>query len=132
MTGSVVAMAFMGVLPPPPPADVTPSAVNWADIIATDVAIASGSNSDQTISSISVTIRLEITYTGAGLIGYSKNGGTNTSITSGGTILVDVTNTLHFTATAIGSSANGTVTIKNLSDGSTTLDTFTYTLTVTG
>lgn len=105
--------------------DMTPAAVDWANISGSSGA----TNSAQTISSINQAITLTITYTGSGDIQYSKNGGTYTSISSGGTISVVVSDTLAFKANVSSGSASGTVTVTNSSGGSTTLDTFTYSVT---
>lgn len=111
--------------------DVTPDAVNWADIGPGD---SPQSNADQTLQNFDGTITLEANWTGSGAFGgYSLNGGGYTIIANGGTVDVTDGDTLNwrFTRTVVGTST-GTVTITNESDGSATLDTFTYSVTGTG
>lgn len=113
-------------------ADVTPDAVNWANVSVTSSSPASVSNAAQTISGISTSIVLTITYTGSGVIKYGQNGGALTTISSGGTITVSSGDTLYFNASRTGGAGtdSGTVTVTNTSDSSTVLDTFTYSCTV--
>lgn len=110
------------------PADVTPNAVNWANIGPGNEP---QNNANQTISGIDTTITLEANFTGSGLLYYSKNGGAFTFIANGGQVSVANTDTLRWqVANAAPGSVTGTVTITNESDGSATLDTFTYNVTL--
>ena len=112
--------------------DVTPDAVNWANVSVSSSSPATASNAIQTFTGIDAPITLEVTWTGTGVIKYSKNGGAWTSIATGG-ITVSVGDTLAFQASRTGSAgtSSGTVTVKNLSESpDTTLDTWTYSCTV--
>ena len=107
-------------------ADVTPNAVNWADISGAT----SGTNANQTINgtSVSITISAEITG-GAFNLNYSLAGGGFTAYTAPISVNGLAGQTLRWQAsTDPGIPASGTVTIRNDSDGSATLDTFTVTL----
>lgn len=102
--------------------DVTPNAVNWADISGATPQ----SNANQTISGIDATISISLGKTGSGILTYDLNGAGFTAYSGA----FNVTNgqTLRFQLSGAGTS--GTVTVTNDSDGSTTLDTFTYSLTL--
>ncbi len=112
-------------------ADVTPDAVNWANVSVTSSSPAAASNAAQTISGISTAITITVTYTGAGVIKYSQNGGALTTIASGGTLVASSGDTLYFNASRTGGAGtdSGTVTVTNTT-GSATLDTFDYSCTV--
>ena len=105
-------------------ADLIPDTVNWADISgATE-----GDNANQTISGISPSITIGTTITGGAFtLQYSIAGGGFTTysapfaVSNGQTVRWKVT-------TFFETPVSGTVTVKNDSDGGTTLDTFTYTL----
>ena len=129
--------AFIGVMGK---RDVTPAAVNWANIVANDF----GSNADQTISDIDVPITLRATMssvvlsplTTAGLHIYV--GGVEIdfeAFANGGFVEATVNdgNNVHFVAdvsgTLPGDNATCTVTVTNQTDGAATLDTFTINLT---
>jgi hypothetical protein len=104
--------------------DVTPDAVNWADISGTDFA----ANANQTISGISGSITISLSISGADdfeTISYRINSGSYV----GYTVPFSVSNgqTLNFAVAVLPSTtAGGTVTVRNDSSGSATLDTFTY------
>jgi|GEM_PF-2489667 len=102
--------------------DITPAAVNWADISDG----ASGSNANQTITSIDTSISLSFSYSGTGTVTVvaSVNGGANEI----SPITVSSGDTVSFTASS-GGGGTGTVTVVNDTDSSTTLDTFSVTLT---
>lgn len=112
--------------------DVTPAAVNWANISVTASGVAAGSNADQTITAINAQITLDISWTGTGAtFTYIKNGMAPVSIVSGDDVIMNAGDYLHFACqrTTTGTSS-GTVTVTNVTDASTVLDTFTYSLTV--
>ena len=109
--------------------DVTPDALNWANISGTAVA----SNANQTLSGISTTgIRLhfDVTVTdGSGTLEYDVNNGANVGFVDNDTLTWLKTQTLSFTATWVsGASWAGTVSVKNASAGLVELDSFTFTV----
>lgn len=109
------------------PADVTPAAVNWANI---GPGTSPQNNANQTISGIDATINLEINADSAGLLKYSKNGGAFTIIANGGQVSVSNGDTVRWEVSAAApGTVSGTITITNESDGSAVLDTFTYSVT---
>ncbi|MEL6758505.1 MAG: hypothetical protein AAFP81_18910 [Pseudomonadota bacterium] len=116
------------------PPDVTPNAVNWANISGAETA----SNANQTINGIdtAITLRIEYTATGApaAILGASINGGAFNNVNSGNTITVNNGDTVRFQVVAFGTagSVSGTVTVINQSDGDATLDTFTYSVSTVG
>lgn len=120
MTGAMLAAVLVGVTGG---SDVTPAAVDWANISGGSI----GFTDAKTISDINTAISLQVTFTGTDLDGfyYQINSGALVMIASGGSFSVSNTNTVAYAAIA-SVVASGTVTITNLSDGSTVLDTFTY------
>jgi len=102
--------------------DVTPNAVNWANITGST----SGSNANQTIDGISSSISVGASLTGSGILSYSLNGAGFTAYST--PVSVSNGQTLRWTVDAV-FATNGTVTVTNQSDGAITLDTFTYDLT---
>lgn len=109
------------------PADVTPDAVNWANI---GPGTSPQSNANQTINGIDTTITLEINADSAGLFEYSLNSGSFTFIANGGQVPVSNGDTLRWRVSpAAPGTVSGTITITNESDGSAVLDTFTYSVT---
>lgn len=110
--------------------DVTPDAIDWGNISDTASPIATATTTTETFTGISAPIDVRVTYTGSYLaVTYSLNGGGGTTLNSGDTISIVNNDTLAFTFSA-NASTSGTATVINDSDGSTTLDTFTVTLTV--
>jgi len=110
------------------PADVTPAAVNWANIGPGNEP---QNNANQTISGIDTTINLEMNRTGSGLVYYSKNGGAFTFLANGDTVSVANNDTLRWqVANVAPGTVSGTVTITNASDGDAAIDTFTYNVTL--
>jgi hypothetical protein len=106
-------------------ADVTPNAVNWADISGTS---GPGSvNANQTINGIDTTITISASNSGPGTLLYDLNGAGFVAYTAP----FGVTNgqTLRWQITSDLGEVNGTITVTNDSDSSTTLDTFTYSVT---
>lgn len=127
-------MSFFGAAAGQTAGDVTPAAVNWANITSpTNV------NADQTISSIGVPITLRATVSGAGgtgaiTIGVWVNGSAVAAIpapSDGSSVEWSVVSgdTVHFACTIFGGTRTGTVTVTNQSDGGASLDTFTYNVT---
>lgn len=111
--------------------DKTPDAVNWANIGPGN---SPQTNANQTISGIDGSITLEVNYTGSGAaLFYSIDGGSFTPVANGGQFSVSNGQTVRFqfTRTVTGTSS-GTVTVTNESDGSASLDTFTYSVDGTG
>lgn len=107
--------------------DVTPDAVDWANI--SFASPGGSSNANQTIAGVDVAILLQITWTNTGLtLTYDINDGAGVGLTSGDSFAISSGQTLSFTATRAGPGSN-VVTITNLSDSSTILDTFTVTAT---
>lgn len=119
---------FTGATPIVTP-DPTPA---WGNISVASSSPASVATSAVAINGITSAIELAITFTGAGVIAYRVNGGVYIDLTSGDSFFVSPTNTVQFKATRTGSAGtnSGTVTVTNVTDSSTTLDTFTYSATV--
>lgn len=110
-----------------PPPDLTPNAVNWANISDTDNR---AENSNQTISGITVPITLEATSSDPDIQLFPIVNGTELNA---GAFIVSSGDTVRFEAFHNQQSAqSGTVTVRNTSDGNVTLDTFTVSLAATG
>jgi hypothetical protein len=108
--------------------DKTPDAVNWANIGPGNEP---QNNANQTLQNFDGSLDLEMNRTGSGLVYYSLNGGSFTFIADGGQVSVSDGDTLRWqVANAAPGTVSGTVTITNESDGSTSLDTFTYNVTL--
>jgi hypothetical protein len=102
--------------------DVVPAAVNWADI--NFLTPGSASNANQTISGITGSITLAVSWGGAVLeLEYNIDDGASTPISNGGTLSISNGQTLNFTA-AMNSPDIDTVGVANQSDGGASLDTF--------
>lgn len=100
--------------------DVTPSPTpNWADTSGVLVA----STNIQQIQGINAPVSLTTSWTGLGGVSIFVNG-VQTILTNPGTVVVHNNDNVGFQAFNTGTS--GTVTVKNASDSSVTLDTFTY------
>lgn len=105
--------------------DVTPAAIAFTNANGSIFAV----TNTQTISAINSPITLQVSRTGVGYLSSIKNG-TVMPLASGGTISLINGDTLAFGVTnGVGSTITGTVTVTNLSDGSTVLATFTYAVT---
>jgi len=108
--------------------DVTPNAVNWADINV--FGVSTGTNANQTISGINQTITLSVEWTVvAGTLSsfsYRKNSGAYTTMVSGGTFTVVNNDTVNFRVICpnTGYVELSDITVKNTSDGNAVLDTF--------
>lgn len=111
--------------------DVTPNAVNWTDQTASGSGTQTTTTNTQTITGINAPIVLTLTYTNTATWSYIKNGGTPTTFASGATLSVSVNDTLAFRCSN-GSTVTSVLTIVNTTDSSTTLDTTTSTITVSG
>ncbi len=114
-------------------ADVTPAAVNWADIAVSDPGLGIEENADQTISAIDATIQIKVTLSGDGLVGWKKNGvlvggrefnSKTVAANSGDAFRVSISAIVDGFGT--GAYVSGTATVTNESDGSAVLDTFNY------
>lgn len=106
-------------------ADVTPNAVNWGNISGTT----SGTNANQTVNGCSTSITISMTYVGGADIEYSLDGAAFVAYTVPFSVNAQTGQTLRWQATTDGGiPASGTVTIRNDSDASAVLDTFTVTL----
>ncbi len=122
---SLMLFALAGSLRTP---DKTPDAVNWANIGPGNEP---QNNANQTLQNFDGSINLEMNRTGSGLVYYSLNGGSFTFIADGAQVSVSDGDTLRWqVANAAPGTVTGTVTITNESDGSTSLDTFTYNVTL--
>jgi hypothetical protein len=105
--------------------DVTPNAVNWANVSG----VSPQANANQTIDGITSSISISLTGMDVNTLAYYR-------INSGSYVLYtapfSVSNgqTLNFQMQALpATSPSGTITVRNDSSGSATLDTFTYSLT---
>lgn len=115
-----------------PGSDVTPTAVNWANI--SESTTGTGSNATQTIAAIDAPITLRASWTSSGstptLYVYRNGALLASSSTSPIDFTVSVGQTVNFAVSVPSSgSASGTVTVTNQSDAAATLDTFTYAVT---
>jgi len=108
--------------------DVPSPTPSWNDVYATN----SGATNYQTISGITVPLTITATDTGGSLLYYSLNGQYNV-YTGGFTVHAgDVLNWIPQNTPAERASMTrltGTVTITNVTDSNTVLDTFSYSLT---
>ena len=113
-------------------ADVTPAAVNWADVTGDNFQLATTAMLQ--ITGITSTITLRVTYTGSGYdrqysVQSTAAFGTGTAIASNGTFTVSNGQYLGFGSRSTGlpytQSTNWTIT--NVSDGDAVLDTVTTT-----
>lgn len=127
MSGAIAAVGGSGILSGGGSGggDATPAALNWTNAQGDVIAF----TNNQTISGINTPISLKVTWTGAGGVAVSQNTGF-TSIANGASFIAKNADVIAFGLSNGGLGvATGTVTITNLSDGSTVLDTFTYSVT---
>lgn len=107
--------------------DVTPNAVNWADITSV---IGVGSNANQTLAGVSsgILLHFDVTIsTGTGTLEYDVNDGTPVAFVDNDTLTWLLGQTLSFTATQSGGIGfTGSVSVKNASAGMVELDSFTF------
>lgn len=102
--------------------DVTPNAVNWADLSGTSPQ----SNANQTINGCSGSIVLSATNSSSGTLLYSLAGAAFTAYLSPFSVDAAAGQTLRWQVTSAIGTKVGTVTVTNDTDGGATLDTFTY------
>jgi hypothetical protein len=107
--------------------DVTPNAVNWNDVVSA----VSATTNTVTITGINTAINLSISYTGysVGVFDVYKNG-TEFSLTDNNPYTLSVSNNdqvYFFYNGGAGEETTVSVTVTNVSDGNTVLDTFTMT-----
>lgn len=105
--------------------DVTPDAVNWANVSGASPQ----ANANQTISGITSSISISLSLSGTSgeaiFLDYRINSGSY--VTYSTPFSVSNGDTLNFRVSTIsGGAGAGTVTVTNDSSGSATLDTFTY------
>jgi len=99
---------------------IVPGALSWSNIYGR----VAGDTNLQTISGITVPISIGAGHTGAGGLGYIKNG---VASAYAGPFTVSAGDTLAWSILGDGDdTVSGTVTVKNNSDGSATLASFTY------
>lgn len=109
--------------------DVTPNAVNWANIGPTSAG--SGTNASQTVQGCTIAITLSITNSGSGIVEYRLDSGSYVTYTAPFSVDARTGQTLDWRVSPIApGNVTGTVTVKNDSDGAATLDTFTYDVTL--
>lgn len=106
----------------PAAADVTPNAVNWANVSGPNPQ----SNANQTVNGCSGTINISTTNSSIGILYYSLDGAAFTAYSGAFSVDALTGQTLRWQIAGVGS---GTITVINDSDSGTTLDTFTYTTT---
>lgn len=117
--------------------DVTPSAVNWADISVTNPETGVESNATQTILAIDTSILIRASWTSSSPSPakgrWYKNGAAVTGfVATPADVTASVNDVLYFEMTAktaglfTGNYDGGTVTVKNITDASTTIDTFAF------
>ena len=108
-----------------PNVDVTPNAVNWGNISGST----SGTNANQTINGTSGSITISASQVGGYDLEYSLDGAAFTAYTAPFSVNGLAGQTLRWQASTDGGiPASGTVTVRNDSDASAVLDTFTVTL----
>lgn len=121
MTGAVAAALFGATVG----TDVVPNPLDWADIYGDTVA----ENTDLTITGITAPTTLKVTYTGAGNVLYVLNSGAGTVIASGGTLVVNNGDTLHWRVYTVTVEVSGVITVVNHSNGDSPVDTMNYDVT---
>ena len=110
--------------------DVTPNAVNWANVVGNEVC----QSSMLQITGINTTITLRLTYTGLGYdrrysVQSTANFGTGTAIASNGTFTISNGQYLGFQNQVQYDDVNNVTsyTLTNVSDGNAVIDTFSLT-----
>jgi len=117
--------SMMGVMSEAGSQDVTPDAIDWANISGADVA----NTTDETVTGIYNTIDLyyDIVNNGAAPIVYYRiDSGTWQFLNAGSTNTFTVSNnqTVGWQVVASFGTVNSTITVKNASDAGATIDTF--------
>lgn len=105
--------------------DVTPNAVNWAAVSG----VSPQANANQTVDGCSRSITLSAVNSSSGTLKYSLAGGAFTAYLAPFSVDAAAGQTLRWQVESAIGTKTGTVTVKNDSDGGTTLDTFTYNVT---
>lgn len=118
--------------------DVTPDAVNWANITTSPAGLGFGHNATQAITGIDTTIQVKAAWTSTSSSPakgvWFKNGAmvgsyAPTPVTVSARSGDDLAFYMNcVTSSTSGNYDSGTVTVTNESDSSTSLDTFTFTL----
>ena len=106
--------------------DTTPDPISWADFSG----LSSANSTVQTFSGINTAISVQLSVTATSMnVRYRVNAGTWTAFSSStpATISVNAGDSLEFSVFGLGSST-GTITITNLTSGSTVLDTTNWTV----
>lgn len=111
--------------------DVTPNAVNWANVSGASPQ----ANANQTVDGCSRSITISMAKSGTtgtpSVVDYRIASGTYTTYTVPFSIDALAGQTLNWRVSLLAPGAGtGTITVTNDSDGSATLDTFTYNLTI--
>ena len=107
--------------------DVTPNAVNWANISS---ASSPAANANQTVNGCSRSITISAANSGSGILSYRLDSGSSTPYSAPFSVDAAGGQTLNWqVAATLGNTVTGTITVTNDSDSSTTLDTFTYDVT---
>lgn len=117
--------SMMGVMSEAGSQDVTPDAIDWANISGADVA----NTTDETVTGIYNTINLyyDIVNNGAAPIVYYRiDSGTWQFLNAGSTNTFTVSNnqTVGWQVVASFGTVNSTITVKNASDAGATIDAF--------
>ncbi|MEH6743912.1 hypothetical protein [Hyphomonas sp.] len=106
------------------PADLTPNAVDWANISSGSSPAA---NANQTINGCNQPITISAVNSGTSLLSYSLDSGSYTSYTGPFSVDAVTGQTLNWQIAAAGvGEETGGITVINDSDSGVTLDTFTY------
>lgn len=103
--------------------DFVPGALNWTIASSTVVSITEATNS-QTLAGITRAILLRITSSATATMEYRKNGGSWTSISSGGQVSVSNGDTMEWRMSVGPPGGTVTFSVYNDSAGGTLLDTF--------
>lgn len=106
--------------------DVTPNAVNWANISS---ASSPAANANQTVNGCSRSITISAANSGSGFLEYRLDSGSYVTYSAPFSVNALAGQTLNWRISAFAGTVTGTITVTNDSDSSTTLDTFTYDVT---
>lgn len=108
--------------------DVTPDAVNWANVSG----VQPQANANQTINGITSSITISLSYVGDfPVIEYRINSGSYVSYAAPFSVSNGQTLNFRISVLPLSGPAAGTITVTNDSDSGATLDTFTYSVTET-
>lgn len=120
---SILALAAAGIAGG---GDVTPNAVNWANISS---ATSPAANANQTVDGCSRSITISAANSGSGFLEYRLDSGSYVTYSAPFSVNALAGQTLNWRVSAFAGTVTGTITVTNDSDSSTTLDTFTYDVT---